>query len=51
MKPFQGTVEGKQRSFSMTSGGVTFRDVTVRDVIAAAYGLKPLFMGWGLPTK
>jgi uncharacterized protein (TIGR03435 family) len=39
VKPFQAA-EGKQRAFSMTPGGATFRNVSLREVIAAAYGLK-----------
>jgi uncharacterized protein (TIGR03435 family) len=33
--------EGKQRTFSLTEGGVTVRGASLREVIATAYGLKP----------
>jgi uncharacterized protein (TIGR03435 family) len=41
VKSIQAVAERKQRTFSITSTGVTFRNVNLREVIAAAYGLKP----------
>ena len=40
IKPFKAVGEGKQRVFSLAPGGVTFRGVNAKEIIAAAYGVK-----------